>query len=77
MRERFKEEFQNRYGEGLTDEELRVAAREEMIGRMQAQLKEEGIDVNGVTGVMEEMTNRNGPSIRGQFRYEFPHVVIE
>lgn len=59
MRERFKEEFQNRYGEGLTDEELRVAAREEMIGRMQAQLKEEGIDVNGVTGVMEEMSKRN------------------
>ena len=59
MRERFKEEFQSRYGEGLTDEELRVAAREEMIGRMQAQLKEEGIDVNGVTGVMEEMSKRN------------------
>lgn len=59
MRERFKEEFQSRYGEGLSDEELRVAAREEMVGRMQAQLKEEGIDVNGVTGVMEEMSKRN------------------
>lgn len=59
MRERFKEEFQSRYGEGLSDEELRAAAREEMVGRMEAQLKEEGIDVNGVTGVMEEMSKRN------------------
>lgn len=59
MRERFKEEFQSRYGEGLSDEELRAAAREEMVGKMQAQLKEEGIDVNGVTGVMEEMSKRN------------------
>jgi hypothetical protein len=59
MQERFKEEFQNRYGEGLSDEELRAAAREEMVTRMQAQLAEEGIDVNGVTGVMEEMSKRN------------------
>ena len=30
-----------------------------MIGRMQEQLKEEGVDVNGVTNVMEEMSKRN------------------
>eukprot|EP00596_Hydrurales_sp_CCMP1899_P000119 CAMPEP_0119043704 /NCGR_PEP_ID=MMETSP1177-20130426/25066_1 /TAXON_ID=2985 /ORGANISM="Ochromonas sp, Strain CCMP1899" /LENGTH=895 /DNA_ID=CAMNT_0007012395 /DNA_START=350 /DNA_END=3037 /DNA_ORIENTATION=+ len=59
MRDRFKEEFQTRYGEGLSDDELRAAAREEMVTKMEAQLKEEGIDVNGVTGVMEEMSKRN------------------
>ena len=30
-----------------------------MVGRMQQQLKEEGVDVNGVTEVMEEMSRRN------------------
>ena len=48
-----------RYGEDLTDAELQVKAREEMVGRMQQQLKDEGVDVNGVTEVMEEMSRRN------------------
>ena len=30
-----------------------------MVGRMQQQLKDEGVDVNGVTEVMEEMSRRN------------------
>ena len=30
-----------------------------MVGRMQEQLKQEGVDVNGVTNVMEEMSKRN------------------
>ena len=34
-------------------------AREEMISRMEEQLKQEGVDVNGVTNVMEEMSKRN------------------
>ena len=49
----------DRYGEDLTDAELQVKAREEMVGRMQQQLKDEGVDVNGVTEVMEEMSRRN------------------
>jgi hypothetical protein len=30
-----------------------------MISRMEEQLKQEGVDVNGVTNVMEEMSKRN------------------
>jgi hypothetical protein len=30
-----------------------------MISRMEDQLKSEGVDVNGVTSVMEEMSRRN------------------
>merc|ERR1719446_1363756 len=56
---RVKEEFKERYGSDLTDEELRDRARSEMIERMEDQLREEGVDVNGVTNVMEEMSRRN------------------
>lgn len=59
MRERVKAEFQERYGENLSDEELRLAAREDMMKRMEAQLEAEGVDVKGVTNVMEEMSRRN------------------
>jgi len=59
MGERVKEEFKERYGTNLSDEELRKRAREEMIGQMEKQLKSEGVDVNGVTNVMEEMSRRN------------------
>lgn len=59
IRDRVKEEFKARYGDGLSDEELRAKARDEMISRMQAQLQAEGVNVNGVTGVMEEMSRRN------------------
>ena len=59
IRDRVKEEFKSRYGEGLTDDELRLRAREEMIDQMQSQLKKEGVDVNGVQGVLEEMSRRN------------------
>ena len=59
IRDRVKEEFKQRYGEGLTDEEIRVKARAEMIQRFEDQLKKEGVDVNGVTSVMEEMSRRN------------------
>ena len=54
-----KEEFLQRYGPDLTDEELRAKAREEMMASMEAQLEAEGVDVNGVTNVMEEMSRRN------------------
>jgi len=59
IQERVKAEFLERYGEGLSDEELRLAARAEMMERMEAQLESEGVDVKGVTNVMEEMSRRN------------------
>ena len=59
MQERVKEEFQERYGSDLSDIELRDAARAEMLTRMEEQLASEGVDVKGVTNVMEEMSRRN------------------
>ena len=58
IRERVKEEFIERYG-NLSDSELRERARDEMVDRMKQQLRKEGIDVNGVTEIMEEMSRRN------------------
>jgi aarF domain-containing kinase len=59
IQERVKAEFQERYGENLSDQELREAARAEMIQRMEAQLASEGVDVKGVTNIMEEISKRN------------------
>lgn len=59
IQERVKQEFQERYGSDLSDNELRDAARAEMLERMEAQLASEGVDVKGVTNVMEEMSRRN------------------
>lgn len=59
IQERVKAEFQDRYGAGLSDEELQTAARAEMLQRMEDQLTSEGVDVKGVTNVMEEMSRRN------------------
>ena len=59
IRERVAQEFRDRYGGNLSDDELRKKIREEMVSRMENQLKEEGVDVNGVTGIMEEMSRRN------------------
>ncbi|KAL3798857.1 hypothetical protein HJC23_004645 [Cyclotella cryptica] len=59
IQERVKQEFQERYGSDLSDSELRLAARAEMLERMEAQLEKEGVDVKGVTNVMEEMSRRN------------------
>ena len=59
IQERVKAEFQERYGADLSDEDLRQAARAEMLQRMEAQLASEGVDVKGVTNVMEEMSRRN------------------
>ena len=59
MQERVKAEFQERYGSDLSDTELRDAARSEMLERMEEQLASEGVDVKGVTNVMEEMSRRN------------------
>jgi len=59
MQERVKEEFLERYGGDLSDIELRDAARAEMLERMESQLASEGVDVKGVTNVMEEMSRRN------------------
>jgi hypothetical protein len=56
IQERMKQEFQERYGAGLSDEDLREAARTEMLQRMEDQLAAEGVDVKGVTNVMEEMS---------------------
>lgn len=59
MQERVKEEFLERYGSDLSDTELRDAARADMLEQMEAQLASEGVDVKGVTNVMEEMSRRN------------------
>ena len=59
IKERFVEELATRYGSNLTSEELRIKAKEEMISRMELTLTEEGVNVNGVTGIMEEMSRRN------------------
>lgn len=59
IRERIKQDLSERYGEGLTDDEIRAKARMEMVQRMEDQLKSEGVDVSGVTSVMEEMSRRN------------------
>ena len=59
IQERVKAEFQERYGPDLSDGELRQAARAEMLQRMEDQLASEGVDVKGVTNVMEEMSKRN------------------
>lgn len=59
IQERVKAEFQDRYGNDLSDEELRKAAQSEMKERMEAQLASEGVDVKGVTNIMEEMSKRN------------------
>jgi len=59
IQERVKQEFQERYGSELSDKELQAAARAEMLVRMEEQLESEGVDVKGVTNVMEEMSRRN------------------
>lgn len=59
IQQRVKMEFQERYGSDLTDKELQEAARTEMLQRMEAQLASEGVDVKGVTNIMEEMSRRN------------------
>jgi predicted unusual protein kinase regulating ubiquinone biosynthesis (AarF/ABC1/UbiB family) len=59
IQERVKAEFQERYGADLSDEELRTAARAEMMQRMEDQLAAEGVDVKGVTNIMEEVSRRN------------------
>jgi len=59
IQERVKTEFKERYGDGLSDEELRTAARAEMQERMEEQLAAEGVDVKGVTNIMEEVSKRN------------------
>ncbi|KAL3908437.1 MAG: hypothetical protein SGARI_003063, partial [Bacillariaceae sp.] len=59
IQERVKAEFKERYGEELSDEELRTAARAEMMQRMEDQLAAEGVDVKGVTNIMEEVSRRN------------------
>merc|ERR1740139_1571239 len=59
IQERVKAEFQDRYGNDLSDEQIRKAAQAEMMERMESQLEAEGVDVKGVTNVMEEMSRRN------------------
>ena len=59
IQERVKAEFQERYGSDLTDADLQKAAQAEMLERAEIQLAAEGVDVKGVTNVMEEMSRRN------------------
>lgn len=59
IQERVKAEFKERYGENLSDDELRIAAQAEMKEKMEVQLASEGVDVKGVTNIMEEVSKRN------------------
>lgn len=59
MRERIRDEFRDRYGTDLSDEELREKARAEMIDTMEKQLNKEGVSVNGVNNVIEAASKRN------------------
>ena len=52
IQERVKQEFQERYGEQLSDKELQEAARAEMLKRMETQLASEGVDVKGELAVV-------------------------
>ena len=57
--ERVEVELKERYGAELTGPELEKKAQEEMMQAMEAQLAAEGVDVKGVTNIMEEMSKRN------------------
>lgn len=57
--ERLKQSLLERYGDNLSDDELRKKAREEMMQQMEDQLKQEGVDVGGVSNMMEEISKRN------------------
>ena len=57
--ERVESELKDRYGAELTGRELEKKAQEEIVMAMEAQLASEGVDVKGVTNVMEEMSRRN------------------
>ena len=59
IRARLKEEFAERYGAGLSDDEIRERARAEMVASFEQQLKREGVDVQGVSATMEAMSRRN------------------
>jgi hypothetical protein len=60
MRERVGVELRERYGDAsLTDDEVAAKARQEMMEKMQITLKDEGVDVNDVTSIMETMSRRN------------------
>jgi len=50
IRERVFAEFQTRYGANLTSAEIRERAQAELMDRMSEDLKQEGVDVSGVTG---------------------------
>ena len=58
MQQRVRVELQERYGTEDKDE-IRKLARAEMVQRMEDQLASEGVDVRGVSNVMEEMSRRN------------------
>ena len=64
MRSRIIEEFRDRYGRDISDEELRRRVRQDMVNQMDARLKEEGMDVKDMAGVMEEMSKRNREMFR-------------
>jgi len=59
MGERVLEELKERYGDDLTADQLREKAREEMRAKVEEQLRSEGVNVQGVTNVVEEMSRRN------------------
>jgi hypothetical protein len=59
IKDRVKEELQTRYGGSYSDDELRDKAKEEMISKMEDMLANEGVDVNGLTNLMDTVSKRN------------------
>jgi len=57
--ERVEGELKQRYGAELSGPELEKKAQAELLAAMEAQLASEGVDVKGVTNVMEEVSRRN------------------
>ena len=62
--ERVEVELKERYGTELSGRELEKKAQEEFVSMAEAQLAAEGVDVKGVTNVMEEMSRRNRELLR-------------
>eukprot|EP01036_Dinobryon_divergens_P032886 gene32886-42564_t len=59
IRDRLREEYQKKYG-NISDEELSMKAKDEMMSNLESQLRSEGVDVvSGVTNVMETLSKRN------------------
>lgn len=58
IRERLQAEFRSKYGD-LDDGDLQGKARADLFKQMEEQLVSEGVDVNNISNVVDEMSKRN------------------